>query len=65
MTVALRSLVPDSKLYVVDVESDLVQWIDFATGETHIRDDTNVIQYVTKIFVSIYVFNKNCIEGCS
>ncbi|KAL0273238.1 UNVERIFIED_CONTAM: hypothetical protein PYX00_005959 [Menopon gallinae] len=59
MTVALRSLIPDSKLYVVDVESDLVQWIDFATGETHVRDDETIMQDVSGKIVSSFEWDCN------
>lgn len=44
LTIALDNLVPDTKLYILDVENDQIQWIDFATGETHVREDNHFQQ---------------------
>lgn len=44
LTIALRSLIPDTKLYVIDLESDSVQWIDFTSGMTNIGEDNNFFQ---------------------
>lgn len=39
LTAASDSLIPDSKLYVLDIENDTIQSLDFATGETNVRDE--------------------------
>ena len=44
LIIALDTMIPDTKLYVLDLENDTVQWIDFTNGMTYVREDNTISQ---------------------
>ncbi|KAK6625633.1 hypothetical protein RUM43_005932 [Polyplax serrata] len=54
LMIALQSLIPDTKLYVIDLESDVVKWIDFTNGQTHIHEENIITQNISNKIISSF-----------
>lgn len=44
LIIALDTMIPDTKIYVIDLETDQIQWIDLSNGETLVREDHQFTQ---------------------